>query len=494
VTAPLASRAGTISISPNGQVLARTAITRTDPVYAASADGATVVSDRAFWAAAATGGLSSADPVFVAAMLNVSYPLGDATPFPGVRALGPATTLTLASGRPASSVSTVTSADPPHAADPANSSDLLRPAGYLRHGDHSGPAAVAAALVDAVAPLRSAAGPVELSLTGGKDSRLVAAALSAADVPFRARTHGFPDHPDVVVAAEVARHLGIEHTIATPVAPGQEADPLARQALRHELGLDQPLWRQYTGWTWRVLHGDLGRSLRAQQPVSALIAEKLPATLLLTTAAATIAVLIALPAGTLAAVRRNTAVDFLAMLGALLGVSIPSFWSGIMLILAFALVLGWFPAMGYVSPAADPIASLRHLVLPALTLGSVMAGAVTRQLRAQLLQELSRDYVRTARSKGLPAARVVLRHALRNSLIPAVTVLGVQFSILLGGAVITEQIFAWPGIGQLAVNAILNRDYPVLQGVILTVALLVTAANLAVDLAYALLDPRIRLA
>jgi ABC-type dipeptide/oligopeptide/nickel transport system permease component len=165
-----------------------------------------------------------------------------------------------------------------------------------------------------------------------------------------------------------------------------------------------------------------------------------------------------------------------------------------MLILAFALVLGWFPAMGYVSPAADPVAALRHLVLPALTLGSVMAGAVTRQLRAQLLQELSRDYVRTARSKGLPAARVVLRHALRNSLIPAVTVLGVQFSILLGGAVITEQIFAWPGIGQLAVNAILNRDYPVLQGVILTVALLVTAANLAVDLAYALLDPRIRLA
>jgi hypothetical protein len=244
-----ASRAGTISISPNGRVLARTSITRTDPVYVASADGATVVSDRAFWAAAATGGLGSADPVFVAAMLNVSYPLGDATPFPGVRALGPATTLTLSSGRPvssASAVSTVTpagpqppagplppadpaiSADPRRLADPATSSDPLRPAAYLRPGDHSGPAAVAAALVAAVAPLRSAAGPVELSLTGGKDSRLVAAALSAAGVPFRARTHGFPDHPDVVVAAEVARHLGIEHTVATPVAPGQQADPLAR--------------------------------------------------------------------------------------------------------------------------------------------------------------------------------------------------------------------------------------------------------------------------
>jgi hypothetical protein len=235
-----ASRAGTIMISPNGRVLARTSITRTDPVYVASADGATVVSDRAFWAAAATGGLGSADPVFVATMLNVSYPLGEVTPFPGVRALGPATTLTLSSGRPASTVSSLhsadslhpadpaSSADPRHPVDPASSADPSGPGGYLRPGDHSGPAAVAAALVDAVAPLRSAPGPVELSLTGGKDSRLVAAALAAAGVPFRARTHGFPDHPDVVIAAEVARCLGIEHTIATPVAPGQQADPLAR--------------------------------------------------------------------------------------------------------------------------------------------------------------------------------------------------------------------------------------------------------------------------
>ncbi|HEV8307347.1 MAG TPA: ABC transporter permease [Methylomirabilota bacterium] len=274
---------------------------------------------------------------------------------------------------------------------------------------------------------------------------------------------------------------------------GQEADPVARQALRRELGLDQPLWRQYTSWVGRALHGDLGRSLRAQQPVAALIREKLPATLLLTTAAAAIAILIAVPAGTVAAVRRNTPADFLAMLGALLGVSIPSFWSGIMLILVFALLLGWFPAMGYASPLADPVQALRHLVLPALTLGSVMAGAVTRQIRAQLLQELGRDYVRTARAKGLRETRTVVRHALRNSLIPAVTVMGVQFSILLGGAVITEQIFAWPGVGQLAVHAILNRDYPVLQGVILTVALLVTGVNLLVDGVYALLDPRIRL-
>lgn len=274
---------------------------------------------------------------------------------------------------------------------------------------------------------------------------------------------------------------------------GQDAERSAREALRKELGLDQPLWRQYASWLGRVAHGDLGRSIRAQQPVRDLIIEKLPATLLLTTTAAIIALLIAFPAGVIAAVKRNTFVDFFAMVGALLGVSIPSFWSGIMLIMVFSLTLGWFPAMGYASVTADPVAALRHLILPALTLGSVMAGSVTRQVRAQLLQELGRDYVRTARSKGLRERGVVVRHALRNSLIPAVTVLGVQFSILLGGALITEQIFAWPGVGQLAVNAIVNRDYPVLQGVILTVALLVTLVNLVVDTLYVVLDPRIRL-
>jgi peptide/nickel transport system permease protein len=274
---------------------------------------------------------------------------------------------------------------------------------------------------------------------------------------------------------------------------GQDAERSAREALRHELGLDRPLWRQYVGWIGRVAHGDLGRSIRAQQPVRDLIAEKLPATLLLTSSAAVIALLIAFPAGVVAAVKRNTLVDLLAMIGALLGVSIPSFWSGIMLIMIFALTLGWLPAIGYARITSDPLGALRYLILPALTLGSVMAGSVTRQVRAQLLQELGRDYVRTARSKGLREAGVVVRHALRNSLIPAVTVLGVQFSVLLGGAVITEQIFAWPGVGQLAVNAIVNRDYPVLQGVILTVALLVTLVNLAVDTLYVVLDPRLRL-
>lgn len=274
---------------------------------------------------------------------------------------------------------------------------------------------------------------------------------------------------------------------------GQDAERSAREALRHELGLDQPLWRQYVSWLARVAQGDLGRSIRAQQPVRDLILEKLPATLLLTTTAALIALAIAFPAGVISAVKRNTIVDFLAMVGALLGVSIPSFWSGIMLILVFALTLGWFPAMGYAPVTSDPLAALRYLVLPAVTLGSVMAGSVTRQVRAQLLQELGRDYVRTARSKGLREPGVVVRHALRNSLIPAVTVLGVQFSVLLGGALITEQIFAWPGVGQLAVNAIVNRDYPVLQGVILTVALLVTLVNLVVDALYVVLDPRIRL-
>jgi ABC-type amino acid transport system permease subunit len=197
---------------------------------------------------------------------------------------------------------------------------------------------------------------------------------------------------------------------------GQYAERSAREALRHELGLDQPLWRQYISWIGRVAHCDLGRSIRAQQPVRDLIVEKLPATLLITTSAAVIALLIAFPAGVVTAVKRNTFVDLVAMVGALLGVSIPSFSSGIMLIMIFALTLGWLPAIGYARITTDPVGALCYLILSALTLGSVMAGSVTRRVRAQLPQELGRDYVRTARSKGLREAGVIVRHALRNSL------------------------------------------------------------------------------
>jgi len=203
---------------------------------------------------------------------------------------------------------------------------------------------------------------------------------------------------------------------------------------------------------------------------------------------------IALPAGVLAAVRRSSALDLGAMGIALGGVSIPSFSLGVMLILLLALHWRIFPAIGYVPWSRDPAGALRHLVLPAVTLGLGLAGALTRMVRSGVLEELGREYVRTARAKGLRPSAVITRHVLRNALLPALTVLGVQISVLLGGAVITEQIFAWPGVGQLAVQAVLSRDYPVLQGAILVIAAIATLVQLAVDLAYALMDPRIRLA
>jgi len=275
---------------------------------------------------------------------------------------------------------------------------------------------------------------------------------------------------------------------------GTEVDQETKQGLRHEMGLDRPLLTQYGLWMGRALHGDLGMSIRTHQPVSAIIVEKLPVTLELTLAAGIIGLLIALPAGVVAAVRRNSAVDLGAMGVALAGVSIPSFWLGVMLILLFALQWRLFPSIGYVAFSRDPADALRHLVLPAVTLGLGLAGALTRMIRSGVLEELGREYVRTASAKGLGFSAVINRHVLRNALLPALTVLGVQVSVLLGGAVITEQIFAWPGVGQLAVQAIQSRDYPVLQGTILVVAVLATLVQLAVDLGYAAMDPRIRLA
>jgi len=196
----------------------------------------------------------------------------------------------------------------------------------------------------------------------------------------------------------------------------------------------------------------------------------------------------------LAAVRRNSAIDLGAMGIALAGVSIPSFSLGVMLILLFALHWRWLPSIGYVSLLRDPVGALRHLVLPAVTLGLGLAGALTRMVRSGVLEELGQDYVRTAKAKGLSFPSVINRHVLRNALLPALTVLGVQVSVLLGGAVITEQIFAWPGVGQLAVQAVQSRDYPLLQGTILMIAVLATVVQLGVDIGYALMDPRIRFA
>lgn len=273
---------------------------------------------------------------------------------------------------------------------------------------------------------------------------------------------------------------------------GIEVDAATRQAVRHDLGLDRPLLAQYLVWIGRALRGDLGTSIRTHQRVSRILAEKLPVTLQLTLAASIVGLAIALPAGVLAAVQRNSAVDLAALGVALGGVSIPSFWLGVMLILLFALHWRIFPSIGYVPLTRDPAGAVRHLVLPAVTLGLGLAGALTRMVRSGVLEELGHEYVRTAKAKGLRFSAVINHHILRNALLPAVTVLGVQISVLLGGAVITEQIFAWPGVGQLAVQAVQSRDYTVLQGTILVVAALTTLVQLGVDIVYALMDPRIR--
>jgi len=270
-------------------------------------------------------------------------------------------------------------------------------------------------------------------------------------------------------------------------------DEIRRAALRHDLGLDQSIVVQYGLWLWRAVRGDLGNSYRANMPVVQLIGQRLPATLYLSSAALLISILIALPLGIIAAVKRNTWSDFSAMVFAILGISLPNFWTGILLALIFAVYLHWLPSIGYVSPMADLGKSLQHLILPAITLGWSLSGTTTRLTRSTMLEELGKDYVRTARGKGLRENAVVLGHALRNALIPTVTMIGLQLGFLLGGAVVVETVFAWPGIGMLVVDSIFARDYPVVQGVILTIAVMVVLVNISVDVIYTVLDPRIRL-
>lgn len=270
-------------------------------------------------------------------------------------------------------------------------------------------------------------------------------------------------------------------------------DEARRAVLARDLGLDQPLVIQYVKWLGRAITGDLGRSYRAQMPVLQLILQRLPATIFLSLAALLFSVIIAFPLGILAAVRRNTWADVGALGFAVLGISLPQFWSGILLVLIFSVGLGWLPSIGYVSPSEDFAGFISHLILPAITLGWGLAGATTRLARNSLLEELDADYVRTARSKGLHEKTVLWGHALRNALIPTVTMVGLQLAFLIGGAVVVEVVFALPGIGMLIVDSIFARDYPVVQGVIITIAVLVVVVNLAIDVLYTLIDPRIRL-
>ncbi len=265
---------------------------------------------------------------------------------------------------------------------------------------------------------------------------------------------------------------------------GESAAPADLAATRHAYGLDLPLGQQYIHYWVGVLHGDLGKSLRLNQPVAQLVAARYPYTMKLTLAALFIAVLLAVPAGVHSARRRNQWDDRLLSFVSLLGLSVPGFALGPLLMLLLSIKLGWLPVSGS--------GTWMHLVLPAFTMGSALAAILTRMVRTSMLEELRQDYIRTARAKGLSESAVVYRHALRNALIPVLTVLGLQFGALLAGAVVTETVFSWPGIGRLAITAIANRDYFLVQGCILAIGLTYVLVNLLTDVMYAAINPRIR--
>ncbi len=276
------------------------------------------------------------------------------------------------------------------------------------------------------------------------------------------------------------------------VMAGEENDPAVIEQIRRQYRLDQPLPVQYGYWIAGVLQGDLGESMRIKKPVAELVAEKLPVTLQLATMAMLFAVVIGIPAGVLSAVKKGTGWDVGANVFALWGLSTPNFWLGIMLIFLFSVKLGWLPASGFVSPFEDWRQSLATTVMPAFVLGNAIAAVLMRHMRSAMLQAMSADYVRTARAKGLYERAVVLKHALRNALTPVITLGALEFGTLLSGAVLTEQVFSIPGFGKLIVDAVFNRDYAVVQGVVLVTATVYILLNLVADVLYVLVNPRLR--
>ena len=292
----------------------------------------------------------------------------------------------------------------------------------------------------------------------------------------------------VVLLGVTCLVFGLIHLIPgdpVEIMLGESARAADREALRHALGLDRPLWSQLIAYLGGLAQGDLGQSLHYRQPITDILLQRLPATVELALASLGVALALALPLGTLAAMRKGSLWDHLAMGFSLAGVSIPNFWMGPLLILVFSLWLGWFPVSGREGPAS--------LVLPALTLGTALAAILARMLRSALLEVLGEDYIRTARAKGLADVQVITRHALRNAALPVITVLGLQLGTLLGGAVITETIFSWPGVGLLTLEAIQQRDYPLVQACVLLISFAYVAVNTLTDLVYAWVDPRIRL-
>ncbi|MFS2036823.1 ABC transporter permease [Polaromonas sp. CT11-55] len=279
---------------------------------------------------------------------------------------------------------------------------------------------------------------------------------------------------------------------AASVLAGENQDPEVIAYLQKKMHLDEPLPMRYAYWISGVFHGDLGESMRIQQPVLGLIKEKLPVTLQLAAMAMVIALLIGIPAGIVSAVGKDSAWDYLANVIALWGLSTPNFWLGILMILVFSVQLGWLPASGYVSPFEDLGANLAAMIMPAFVLGNAIAAVLMRHTRSAMLQVLNADYVRTARAKGLNERRVVLKHALRNALTPIITLGALEFGTLLSGAVLTEQVFSIPGFGKLIVDAVFNRDYAVVQGVVLFTSSVYILLNLLADLAYFVVNPRLR--
>ncbi|MSP03587.1 MAG: ABC transporter permease [Acetobacteraceae bacterium] len=279
---------------------------------------------------------------------------------------------------------------------------------------------------------------------------------------------------------------------ALVLAGEERGDPVVLAQIRAELWLDRSLPVQYFHWIGNVLRGDLGYSWRIRQPVTGLIATKLPVTLQLGGMAFVFAVLIGVPSGIVAAVYRNRFLDYLANAIGLAGLSTPNFWLGIMLILLISVNLGWLPPSGYVALTEDWRQSLATTIMPAFVLGNAIAAILMRHTRAAMLTALDQDYVRTARAKGLPESGVVLRHALRNALIPVVTLGALELGTLLSGAVLTEQVFSIPGFGKMIVDAVFNRDYPVVQGVVLVTAFLYVSLNLVADILYVVINPRLR--
>jgi len=265
-------------------------------------------------------------------------------------------------------------------------------------------------------------------------------------------------------------------------------------ALRERLGLNEPMLTQYGKWLGGLVRGDLGNSLITNQSVTAQIIQRLPATLLLAGAGLLVGLTIALPAGIISALKPRSPIDMAATLFSQIGVSIPDFWLGILFVLFFSLTLGWLPSQGYTPITEDPVDWFLHLILPALTVGIISGSIQTRFIRSAMLEVLHEDYVRTARAKGLSEGAVIRRHALRTALITIVTIIGLQLTALLSAVVVVEVVFSWPGLGRLTLDAVLDRDYPLLQGAVFTLATMLALINLGTDLLYFLIDPRIEYA